>query len=220
MSQLQRIFTLDSLRKQIKQEDDMISEYDKKLLTNIGRKYILETVMKSKNIRNKLTFDKHLILCNKVMDLPYENVIDIIVNEDIRDFESKFSKFLKYGLAVIAGGTLVGSPAVGLLILYFYRKATDTCVKSCYNKMSLSKERKICKYECQLDAAKRTLNRIRSEIGKCGQTDNVEKCRKKLKKEYVKWNDRVRAILLKLNTAKMDQNEKQRKLNKQKNTEK
>jgi len=195
----------------------MINDNDKKLLTECGREYLLDVVFDSNVLKQKLTFKEHVHLCSQVKKLTYEEVITLLVTEDIRDFESKFSKFLKYSIAAIAAGVVAGpgallaAPAVAMFILYLYRKATDTCVRSCFAKMPLSKQRKICKYECQLNAAKKMADDIRNNISKCSQYQHSEKCEKKLEKEYIKWAKRVQMLIVRLNKAKVDAEEKIRK---------
>jgi len=193
----------------------MISDYDKKLLTEVGRQYILDITLESDFLKEALTFKEHVRLCDQVKKLTYEEVITLMVTEDIRAFEGKFGKFLKYSIAAIAGakfgGGLLAGPPVAMFILYLYRKATDTCERACWKKLPLSKERKICKYECQLNAAKRMTAQLRSEITKCSQFSNPDKCEKKLQGEYIKWAKRVQQLIVKLNQAKADIDERQRK---------
>lgn len=190
----------------------MISDYDRKLLTEAGREYIYEAVESSKILKEKLTSFEHKLLCNKINDLTYEEVIELTVTESIRDFESRFSKFLKYSIAGIAGfvGGL-GGPPLTMFVLYLYRKLTDTCERACWRKFPMSTERKICRYECQLNAAKRILNQVRSEVSKCSTFNNPDKCEKKLQGEYIKWAKRVNKLAIKLNAARAALAEKERK---------
>lgn len=192
----------------------MITDYDKKLLTEAGRDYIFDIVLESKYLKENISFKEHVLLCNQVNNLTYEEVISLTITEDIRAFEGKFSKFLKYSIAAIAGMPLGPTgPPTAMFILYLYRKLTDTCERSCFRKFPLSKQRKICKYECQLNAARKMANDIRSEIAKCSQFTRVVSCEKKLQKEYIKWAKRVQLLIVKLNRAKLDLAEKQRKAN-------
>jgi hypothetical protein len=192
----------------------MISDYDKKLLTEAGREYLFDITINSNVLKDKLTFKEHVVLCNQVKKLTYEEVITLLVTEDIRDFEGKFSKFLKYSIAAIAGlaGGLFGPP-VTMFILYLYRKASDTCERSCFKNMPLSTKRKICRYECQLNAAKKMETDIRANVSKCAQTARPDKCEKKLQGEYIKWAKRVQMLTVKVNKAKLDVEEKLRKQN-------
>jgi len=191
----------------------MIKEYDKKILTEAGRDYIYDIVVASKYLKETISFKEHILLCDQVNELTYEEVISLTITEDIRAFEGKFSKFLKYSIAAIAGMALGGlaAPPVSMFVLFLYRKATDTCERSCFRKLPLSKERKICKYGCQLNAAKKMATDIRTEMSKCSQFTRAASCEKKLQKEYIKWAKRVQLLTVKLNRAKMDAAEKQRK---------
>ena len=192
----------------------MISNYDKQLLTEAGREYILDITLDSRYLKEQLTFKDHVLLCDQVKKLTYEEVIALTITEDIRDFEGKFGKFLKYSIAAIAGAKFMGlgmGPPLAMFVLYLYRKLTDTCIRSCFRKFPLSKQRKICKLECQLEAAKKMERDIRSEISKCSQFQYADKCEKKLQKEYIKWAKRVQKLQVRLNLAKTDIEEKRRK---------
>ena len=192
----------------------MITDYDRKLLTEAGRDYIFDIVLESKYLKENISFKEHVLLCDQVNNLTYEEVIALTITEDIRSFEGKFSKFLKYSIAAIAGMPLGPmGPPTAMFILYLYRKLTDTCERSCYRKLPLSKQRKICKYECQLNAARKMANDIRSEVAKCSQFTRVASCEKKLQKEWIKWAKRVQSLTVKLNRAKLDLAEKERKRN-------
>jgi hypothetical protein len=52
---------------------------------------------------------------------------------------------------------------------------------------------------------------IRSEISKCSAFSNPEKCENKLQKEYIKWAKRVQVLTVKLNQARANLDEKNRK---------
>lgn len=191
----------------------MISNNDRKILTEVGREYILDIAFDSKYLKDRLTFREHVILCDQVKKLTYEEVIALTITEDVREFEGKFSKFLKYSIVAVA--SMVSgpfTPPVGMFLLYLYRKATDTCVRACYKKLPLSKERKICKYTCQVSAAKEMANQLRGEISKCSQVSKPAKCEKKLQKQYIKWAKRVEQLTVKLNHARSKIEDKARKV--------
>lgn len=191
----------------------MISDYDKKLLTESGREYILDLSRKSKYLNENLSQDSLNELYSQVMNLTYEEVIQLTVTEDLRAFEAGFSKFLKYSLAAIAGlvGGIAGPP-LAMFILYLYRKATDTCVRACFAKMKMSKERKVCRYQCQLAAARKMVNEIRSQTSKCSTTKKPQKCEKKLEEELIKWSKRVQSLTIKIRQAQADLEAQRRKL--------
>jgi len=193
----------------------MITEQDRKILKEVGRQYLLDIALDSQLIKDKLTFKEHLRLCDMVTELTYEEVISLTVTESIRDFEGKFSKFLKYGIAAIAGmvyGTsMLAGPPTAMFILYLYRKATDTCNLACIKKFPLSTAKKICKAECKVEGARRIVNEIRSEMSKCSQFENATKCEKALQKEYIKWSRRLQSLMIKLSQAKLGTELKARK---------
>ncbi len=186
----------------------MITQEDKNILRDVGRRYILDIALDSQLLKNKLTFKEHVRICHFVRELSYEDVISLTITESIKDFENKFKKFLKYGFAAIAGGAvmagaatgvaatiggMVGGPPLAMFVLYIFRKVSGTCSRSCLNKFPLSTQRKICRYECQVNASKNIVRDLRSEITKCANFANPEKCEKKLRKEYIKWSRRLQA---------------------------
>jgi len=193
----------------------MISQEDRNILRDVGRKYILEATLDSQALKSKLTFKEHVNLCNFISSLSYEDVIGLTITEDIKEFESKFKKFLKYSFAAIAGGivgTFLGpGPPVAMFILYIFRKLTDTCSRSCLGRIPLSNQRKICRYECQVNAVQKIVSDLRSEISKCRAFSNPTKCEKSLRKEFIKWSRRLQSQMVKLNQAKLGVEEKIRK---------
>lgn len=193
----------------------MISDRDRQLLTEAGREYILDAVIHSKKLKEKLSTSEHRNLSRYVNELTYEEVISLTITEDIRKFEGGFSKFLKYSLAAIAGmavgGIGLAVPTVAMFTLYLYRKATDTCEKSCFTPRFFSSERKVCKLSCQLNAARKMANDLSSEVSKCGTYSNPKRCENKLQKEHIKWVQRVRQLTVRLNAARVAANEKERK---------
>lgn len=192
----------------------MITEQDKKILTEVGRQYLLDIALDSQLLKDKLTFREHIKLCDMVGQLTYEEVISLTITESIRDFESKFSKFLKYSIAAIAGMKWIGflkGPPTAMFVLYLFRKATDTCNRACISKFPLSNEKKICKYECQVEGARRIVQDLRSEVSKCNQFEYADKCEKALQKEYIKWSKRLQSLMVKLNQAKLGRELKARR---------
>jgi hypothetical protein len=193
----------------------MITQEDRNFLRDAGREYIFDIALDSKYLKENLTFKEHIELCNAVSNLTYEEVISLTITESIKDFENKFKTFLKYSFAAIAGmasgaGFFAGPP-IAMFILYIFRKLTDTCSRSCMAKIPLSTARKICRYECQVNAAKNVVNDLRSQIAKCSATANADKCEKSLRKEYIKWSKRLQQQIVKLHQAKLGVEEKERK---------
>lgn len=197
----------------------MISIEDKNILRDVGREYLLDIAFESKIIKSKLNFKEHLELCNTVMNLSYEEVVSLTVTEDVKDFENKFKKFLKYSFAAVAGAvsgvfgaaSIVAAPPIAMFILYTYRKLTDTCSRMCLKNIPMSTKRKICRYECQVNAAKKVTDELRKEINKCKSFAKPDKCEKSLRKEYIKWAKRLQVQIVKLQQARLGQEEKERR---------
>lgn len=94
---------------------------DKKLVESACKKLLLKAVMESDIIAKKLTIDQHTELCEKVLEMKYNEVLPLLfgdspvsVNEreQMRDYESKFKKGVKYAAAGYAGRK-VGMRAIG-----------------------------------------------------------------------------------------------------------
>jgi len=199
---------------------------DRNILRDVGREYILNAATKSQTLKDKLTFKEHVSLCEFVSSLSYEDVIRLTITEDIKEFESKFKKFLKYSFAAIAAGiggaaaatgiaatagAALLAPPLAMFVLYVFRKLTDTCSRSCLKNIPMSTKRKICRYECQVNAVRKIVRDLRSEITKCRGFARPEKCEKSLRKEYIKWSKRLQSQMVKLNQAKLGVEEKERK---------
>ena len=191
----------------------MITQEDRDILKDVGREYLFDVALNSQTLKNKLTFKEHAQVCNSVKYLTYEEVISLTITEDIKDFESKFRKFLKYSFAAIAGAMYFGSivaPPIAMFTLYIFRKFTDTCSRACLTRFPGSNARKICRYECQVTAARNIVNDLRSEISKCAGMRKPEKCEKSLQKEFIKWSKRLQQQIIKLNQAKLGREAKER----------
>jgi len=193
----------------------------RKFVTSVGKKFLLDVSINSQSLKEKLTFKEHVALCNEILELDYEGIATIFC-EDVREFEGNFTKFLKYGLAAVAGATLglkskglrVGllrAPPLAMFALYLFRKAADPCERNCFRRWPLTTERKVCKAECRVNAAREIVNDLRSEIAKCRQFVNAEKCEKRLNKEYYKWSKKLQKELIKLRNIRAGQVEKVRK---------
>jgi len=198
----------------------MIIQEDKNILQDVGKQYLLNISYTSPLIKSRLSFKEHIELCKCIDELSYKEVIGLTITESVRDFESKFSKFLKYGFAQVAGmaagfkaakggggfarlgGALLGPP-IAMFILYTYRKLTDTCSRACSQNKMFSTQRKICRYDCQARAALKIANTIRGEIGRCNATSNPESCKKKLQQQHIMWVKRVQQQKTKLAKAKI-----------------
>lgn len=177
----------------------MLNDNERNLLKECGREYLLDIALDSKIIKEQTTFLEHVKLCEYIKNLSYEDVIRLTITEDLTAFESKFRKFLRYSFAAIAGSAFFGlAPPISMFALYIYRKLNDSCEKKCYANIPFSKKRKICKYQCQLDIARKIADDLRSDITKCDDFRNPDKCERKLRSEYMKWAKRVQQLQVKL----------------------
>ena len=196
-------------------------DYDKQLITELGKEFLMRVVLKDERLKEKLTFKQHLQLYDEVRNLDYSGVASFLA-EGVTEFEGKFSKFLKYGFAAIAGvalglkakglkaGVLAGPP-IAMFTVYVFRKLRDPCERQCFRKLPMSTKRGICKAECQVDAARKVVQDLRTELGKCRQFLNPRKCEKRLMKEYDKWTKRMQKALIKLRKIRVGQVERVRK---------
>ncbi len=189
---------------------------ERTLLHKSCKSAIMDLVSNSGHIREQLDFNEHVNMLKWVSELDYQTSVSVVFNNavildefGIRDFESKFRKFIKYGLAAIAGGIMASrmlmiTPVgltVGAVTYYLFRKATDPCWQNCLSKFGKRLERKVCKFECQSRAAKSIVNDVKAQISKCNGTKNPLACEKKLNKEYTKWSKKLQEQLVKLQQA-------------------
>lgn len=85
---------------------------DKKLVESACKKYILTSVVDSKILSEKLTLEEHTKLCEKVLEMKYNEVLPLVFGSDkipaneqqMRDYEDNIKKHLKYSAAALAGG--------------------------------------------------------------------------------------------------------------------
>ena len=198
---------------------------NRSILEDFCKHHLVNIVIDSHFMKESITFKEQVIVCDEIMKMSYDELISYTFNKGkmlneigIRDFESKFKRFLKYSLAVIAGGGAlvagplgwVAAPTVAALTYYLYRKATDPCWQACVRKFGKPFQRKVCRYECQRSSAKRIVAEIRSEMGKCRSTPNPLKCQKALQKEYIKWVKKAEENDVKLQQANASIKEKER----------
>ena len=210
----------------------MITNQERKILHLVCRESLLKIAVNSNKIKQKTTFQEQVNLCKNIQNLSYTESISFVFNKGelldefgVRDFESKFSKFKKYGLAGIVGGMMAGGVAisapvgitVALITMFLFRKATDPCYQVCVKKFMRPVQRKICKYECQVKAAKTIVSDIRAQIGRCSGTPNPGRCERSLNKEFIKWNKKLQKEIIMLAKYKQDSKEKEaKKLKKEK----
>jgi len=208
---------------------------DRKLLKEVCREYIIRSVVNSKKLREKISFSEQVSLIEFVKSLSYKDVVSLIeydgmkiTSEQIRDFESKTKRALKYGTAAAIGGSVAGArggykelkkpvaklgkkgpsligkvvkvpfqslskglkgASIAVALMYLYRKISDPCVrKAIRNPNGIG--RRLTKHQCQAEAAKRVIDSIKSEIPKCNDTKNPEKCVRKLEDIMNVWKKR------------------------------
>jgi len=133
---------------------------DKKALEYAIRKMLFSSISESKILREKLSFDDHIKLCEWTTKLTYENLILVYLGENpksklneqdagkIRDFEGRAKTAMKYGFAGLAGGYGIKKAAgkigvasklpgatktigAAMLAFYIFRKFTDPCFRKC-----------------------------------------------------------------------------------------
>ena len=153
---------------------------------------ILESVIESKTLREKLSFKEHVDLCNHVNTLSKNECDELISELGVPEFQSKFKNALKYGLAAIAGGiiapagiSIVLGATVGMFTRYLFRKASDPCWQACVKQNADHKN--ICKYVCYINGCDSVIRDISNQMGKCSRTKNPERCRTRLEKQKLTW---------------------------------
>lgn len=107
--------------------------------------------------------------------------------ESLDAYESRYANFSNTSISKIAGGGVQGAPPVPMFTLYQYRKATEHCSDTCAKNMA-------CKTACYIKAARRVLRMINAGVSGCVATDNSKKCRQKLRKEGLKWMQRLHQL--------------------------
>jgi hypothetical protein len=184
-----------------------MDELTKQLITEASRDFLTDIVLDSPLLYEKLTFKEHNELLEFVVNIKYEDVCSVL-SEDIKAFEGKFKRYLKYGLAgivsMISGFGLTGP----MFALYIFRKASDPCEQSCITKFPLSRQKKICKLRCQHAATRKIIAELRGEITRCNEFPNPQKCGQKLQKIYITWARRFQELTVKLRQAEAGLGEK------------
>jgi hypothetical protein len=155
---------------------------------------------------NNLTYEQTIMLMfeGKYIRADEQHVYE----PKIRDRHNALQKALMYGAAFIAGRAGRYIPGVNLipfkgllamLILMRYRQIKDPCIRQ--HKYGHGQEGII---KCNIAAAESTINYAKSEIGKCGNSQDPEKCRKKLDKIIIKWTGIKNDQMTKLRDYKND----------------
>jgi hypothetical protein len=168
------------------------------LLTTHLKTRLLNAVVESKSMKENLTFLEQLDLCNHILEMKLDEMKPLFLEEDIRAFQSKMSKFLKYGLAGLAGMYLGVGMTFGMVAIFLFRKQADPCWRRCLDKFGRPQERDLCKYDCLVDAANMVVQELRKEISRCNDMPDPVGCQKKLQSEYIKWAQRLQKYTVKL----------------------
>jgi len=172
------------------------------------KKVLTKSVMESVSLRNKLSFVEQVNLCEYIDKISYEESVELVFELGVRDYESKFGRLLKVGLAAVAGGFAaarfgtkkVAGFGLGALLGYMFKKATDPCWQACRKQPSDIKN--ICKYICYMKGCESIMSDIKNQIGKCDDTVNPLKCEKQLNKTFSKWQEKRENYKEKLELAK------------------
>jgi len=207
---------------------------DKKLVESACKKVILKAVMESETLKKKLTIEEHTKLCEKVLELKYhealpllfgDNPLTVNEREEMRDYESKFKKGVKY-TAAAAVGRKVGHIATGSKALkvfggykpgmakggikgallgagayYLYRKLSDPCRAKAAMAPTPHKKLEV-KHQCQAEAAKRIIAQLNKQLSQCDSANNPAKCKSKIQGEIITWKKRLQQELISLAKVK------------------
>jgi len=185
---------------------------NKKILELASKEYLMNIVKESKILDKKLTFFQKVLLYDKIREMSNLEVLDILgVIKEQRDTESEDEKATKFGASMIAGGygakkllkkggnmkTIAGGAAIGLGLMFLYRRLTDPCFMRTAKILNPYK-RRIAKLECQMRGANVVMNRIKSDLSKCYDAENPEKCRNRIGEELSKWQQKYEDYLVEI----------------------
>jgi hypothetical protein len=194
---------------------------DKKLFDISCREILLEIVKDSESINKQLTFTQKILLYDKITEMPLNEIVSLLF-EGAREIETKDERDTKYGAATTAGGLtarftkfgkavfkqpqtgklmMVGpmarGAAIGIGLMFLYRRLTDPCFKQTVHILNPSK-RKIAKLNCENEAIKRVIGKIKSDMEKCQSAPNPDRCRDKITYEMNKWRTKYQENLAKI----------------------
>jgi hypothetical protein len=186
---------------------------DFKALIEILKDELVEFAYHNDFIKEKLNEQEHVELLDSISDFSDQEILSIFLGEateNIRDFQSKFGKFLRYSLALIASGALVGAPLLGPLLYFLYRKAMDPCTKTCDARFSMrGPAGKKCKYFCQMRAILDTIRKLKGDLPECSRQKKRKKCENRIKKAILKWEKKYADA--KTNFEKADEKMRERR---------
>jgi len=152
---------------------------------------------------------KALIMDGRIVELDEQaeeivndrfKLYEVKVDKKYREFEGGISKFIKYGIIAILG--LPFSVILPLAFFWFYRHITDKCVKGCGG-VSATKD---CYNVCYLNAAKKVLQRINTELANANKIPDEKKKAKAIKKlqsEKRKWTEKVQNYQNRIKTVRV-----------------
>jgi hypothetical protein len=177
---------------------------------------LVELVHEGEYTNKNLSHDQRLQIIEKVEEMSPQEVLALFIGEQdagrIREFQSKFGRFLRYSLAVIAAGAAgPAAPALGPLIYYLYRRAMEPCKRRCGARHARGPAGKKCKYECQMRHILDMVRKLRSELSKCAQQKKQKKCENKIKREIEKWSNRFEQAKENFEKAEEKMRERRRK---------
>jgi hypothetical protein len=163
-------------------------ELNRKLLGLVLKEYFIEE-SKEKHLAESLNDQENFELW--INNLSYEQIFSLfqkgkieVNTEQIRKWESGLSTFGKYAFWT----AITGFSGIGPIIVYFYRKHTDTCYRHCKGKVE---DITSCRRKCELDAAKQIVSDLKSQKNNCSKVRNPGKCIEKINKLIIKWSSRI-----------------------------
>jgi len=189
---------------------------DKKLFEISCREMLMEIVKESDSINKQLSFSQKILLFDKIKEMPLTEVLSLLF-EGAREIETKDERDTKYGTAMTAGALtarygkkvlakglvskgikpLAVGAALGVGLMFLYRRITDPCFRQTVRILNPTK-RKIAKLNCENAAIKRVIEKIKSDIERCWASPNPERCKDKLSFEMNKWRSKYQENLLRI----------------------
>jgi hypothetical protein len=174
------------------------------LLTEELRERILHATIESKTLKEKLTFKEHLDLCEHVLDMTQQEIQNEFLTEEIRELQGGWDKFKSYSVDALIGLIFKQNIASSLVMSFIFRKVMDPCWRKCLPKFGRPTQRKLCKYECVVDAARTVVAELRGGLSKCNSMPDPVQCQRKLQGEYIKWAKKLQEYTIKLKKVQLD----------------
>jgi len=174
------------------------------LLTEEFREKILVSTIESKTLKTQLTFKEHLDLCEHVLDMSQEEIQNEFLAEEIRELQGGWEKFKSYSFDALIGLIFKQGIASSLIMSFIFRKVMDPCWRKCLPKFGRPLQRKLCKYECIVDATRTVVSELRGSLAKCNSMPDPVQCQRKLQGEYIKWAKKLQTYVVKLKKVQID----------------